>query len=32
VITDRFDHTEHAKAFATARAGDGGKVIMSWEK
>jgi threonine 3-dehydrogenase len=32
VITDRFDHTEYAKAFATARDGDGGKVIMSWEK
>jgi threonine 3-dehydrogenase len=32
VITDRFDHTEYAKAFATARSGHGGKVIMSWEK
>ncbi len=32
VITDRFDHTEHEQAFATARAGDSGKVIMSWEK
>jgi threonine 3-dehydrogenase len=31
VITDRFDHTEHEKAFATARAADSGKVIMSWE-
>jgi threonine 3-dehydrogenase len=32
VITDRFDHTEYGLAFATARAGQGGKVIMSWEK
>jgi threonine 3-dehydrogenase len=32
VITDRFDHTEYQQAFATARSGQGGKVIMSWEK
>ena len=31
VITDRFDHTEYEQAFATARSGHGGKVIMSWE-
>ncbi len=30
VITHRFDHTDYAEAFATARAGDCGKVIMSW--
>jgi threonine 3-dehydrogenase len=32
VITDRFDHTDYEQAFATARAGNGGKVIMNWEK
>ncbi|QDP98156.1 L-threonine 3-dehydrogenase [Microlunatus elymi] len=32
VITDRFDHTEYEQAFATARSGHGGKVIMNWEK
>ena len=31
VITDRFDHTEYEEAFATARRGNSGKVIMSWE-
>jgi threonine 3-dehydrogenase len=31
VITDRFDHTEYERAFATAGAADRGKVIMSWE-
>lgn len=31
VITDRFDHTKHEAAFATARNGHSGKVIMSWE-
>lgn len=30
VITDRFHCTDHAEAFATARAGHGGKVIMDW--
>lgn len=31
VITERFDHTEHERAFATAASHDSGKVIMSWE-
>ncbi len=31
VITDRFHYTEYEKAFAVARSGHGGKVIMSWE-
>ncbi|MBA8794816.1 threonine 3-dehydrogenase [Friedmanniella endophytica] len=31
VITHRFHHTEHEQAFAVARSGDSGKVIMSWE-
>jgi len=31
VITDRFHYTECEKAFAAARSGHGGKVIMSWE-
>jgi threonine 3-dehydrogenase len=31
VITDRFAATDHAQAFAVARSGDSGKVIMSWE-
>jgi len=30
VITHRFDHTDFAEAFATARSGDCGKVIMTW--
>ena len=30
VITDRFHYTEHENAFAAARSGQGGKVIMSW--
>jgi len=30
VITHRFDHTEHEQAFATARDGNSGKVIMTW--
>jgi threonine 3-dehydrogenase len=29
-ITHRFDHREHQAAFAAARAGDSGKVIMDW--
>ena len=31
VITDRFDHTEHEAAFAAARGGHGGKVILAWD-
>jgi threonine 3-dehydrogenase len=31
VITDRFHYTDYEKAFAAARSGHGGKVIMSWE-
>jgi threonine 3-dehydrogenase len=31
VITDRFHYTDYEKAFATARAAHGGKVIMTWE-
>ncbi len=31
VITHRFHHTDHAEAFATARGGKCGKVIMDWE-
>ncbi|MGQ0839522.1 L-threonine 3-dehydrogenase [Actinokineospora sp.] len=31
VITHRFHHTEHRAAFATARGGRCGKVIMDWE-
>jgi threonine 3-dehydrogenase len=30
VITHRFGHTEHEKAFATAREGRCGKVILDW--
>ncbi|RCK68242.1 L-threonine 3-dehydrogenase [Desertihabitans brevis] len=30
VITDRFDSTEHEAAFATARDGASGKVVMRW--
>ncbi|MEX2184700.1 MAG: L-threonine 3-dehydrogenase [Chloroflexota bacterium] len=29
-ITHRFAYTEHVAAFATARSGDSGKVIMDW--
>jgi threonine 3-dehydrogenase len=29
-ITHRFDHRDHQAAFAAARAGDSGKVIMDW--
>ena len=29
-ITHRFPYTEHAAAFAAARSGDSGKVIMDW--
>ena len=29
-ITHRFAHTEHEAAFAAARSGDSGKVIMDW--
>ena len=32
VITDRFDHTDFAQAFARAREGDSGKVIMYWNR
>ncbi|MDN5726171.1 MAG: L-threonine 3-dehydrogenase [Propionibacteriales bacterium] len=31
VITDRFDHTDFAQAFDTARNGQGGKVILRWD-
>ena len=31
VITHRFHHTEHERAFATARAGNCGKVVLDWE-
>jgi len=31
VITDRLHYTEHEQAFAAARSGRRGKVIMSWE-
>lgn len=31
VITDRFPHTEWEQAFATAAAGTGGKVVMTWD-
>lgn len=31
VITDRFPHDEWEKAFATAAAGTGGKVVMTWD-
>ena len=30
VITDRFHYTDYREAFATARAGRGGKVIVDW--
>lgn len=30
IITDRFSYTDHAEAFATAKKGHGGKVIMDW--
>jgi threonine 3-dehydrogenase len=30
VITDRFPATEYEAAFAAARSGHGGKVIMAW--
>jgi threonine 3-dehydrogenase len=30
VITHRFDHTEFAQAFATARTGVCGKIILDW--
>jgi threonine 3-dehydrogenase len=30
VITHRFPHTEYEAAFAAARSGDSGKVIMDW--
>ena len=31
VITHRFSYREHEAAFAAARSGDSGKVIMSWQ-
>jgi threonine 3-dehydrogenase len=30
VITHRFSHADHAEAFATARSGEAGKLIMDW--
>jgi threonine 3-dehydrogenase len=30
VITHRFSHADHTEAFATARSGEAGKVIMDW--
>ena len=30
VITHRFSYRDHEAAFAAARSGDSGKVIMSW--
>lgn len=30
IITHRFDATDWAEAFATARSGNCGKVIMDW--
>ncbi|HEX7404677.1 MAG TPA: L-threonine 3-dehydrogenase [Candidatus Nanopelagicaceae bacterium] len=32
VITDRFPITQWEEAFATARAGTGGKVVLNWEE
>ncbi len=32
VITDRFCYTEHGQAFAAARSGHAGKVIMVWDE
>ncbi|WP_031466178.1 L-threonine 3-dehydrogenase [Sciscionella sediminilitoris] len=32
VITHRFDHTEYAEAFETARGGHCGKVILDWTR
>ena len=32
VITHRFSYREHEAAFAAARSGDSGKVIMSWQE
>ena len=32
VITHRFDCTEHEAAFATARDGNCGKIILNWER
>lgn len=31
VITDRFHYTEHQQAFAAARSGGAGKIVMNWE-
>ncbi|WP_156755373.1 L-threonine 3-dehydrogenase [Actinokineospora pegani] len=31
VVTHTFHHTEHERAFATARAGSTGKVVLDWE-
>jgi len=30
VITHRFSYRDHADAFATARTGSSGKVVMDW--
>jgi threonine 3-dehydrogenase len=30
VISDRFPHTQYEAAFAAARSGHGGKVVMTW--
>ena len=30
VITDRYPYTDYRQAFAAARSGHGGKVIMTW--
>ena len=32
VITHRFDFRDHEAAFAAARSGDSGKVIMDWQQ
>jgi threonine 3-dehydrogenase len=31
VITHHFEYTEYEEAFAVARSGDSGKVIMRWD-
>jgi threonine 3-dehydrogenase len=32
VITDRFGYAEHADAFAAARSGQCGKIIIDWTR